>query len=239
MSRKRVKQYLMLLTVVGVVSIASGSGTFATFNAQVTNPGNTFAAGTLFLHDTPNGGTVCTSESATTGPNFNVNPGDGTNGDNCAALFTNGDLSAGAVTAHIALQNAGSLPSSSLKFSASSCTWSNNNATTGSTVTFATPTDCSGLYVTVQETQSNYTTNVYCAYGPSTTQPACDAPNNTATLANVSSLTQLKTTAAANATLAAGATRYYVITVSPAGVGSGNALQNLKVTFGLTWHIDE
>lgn len=241
MSRKRVKQYLMLLTVIGIVSIASGSGTFASFNAQVTNPGNTFAAGTLFLHDTPNGGTVCTSESATSAT-FNVNPGDGTNGDNCAALFSGADLSAGAVTAHIALKNSGSLPSSDLKFSASSCTWSNNNSVTGSTVTFATPTDCSGLYVTVQETDSTYTvpgTDVYCAYGPSTTQPNCDAPNNTATLADVSSLTQLKTTSAANATLAAGATRYYVITVDPSGVGSGNALQNLKVSFGLSWHIDE
>ena len=94
MSKKRMKQYLMLLCVIGLVSVAAGSGTFASFSAQTTNPNNTFAAGTLYLHDTPNGGTTCTSESATTGPNFNVNPGDGTNGNNCSALFT-ADLSLG------------------------------------------------------------------------------------------------------------------------------------------------
>ena len=242
MSKKRVKQYLMLVTVIGLVAIASGSGTFASFSAQTTNPGNTFAAGTLYLHDTPNGGTTCTSESATTGPNFNVNPGDGSNGNNCAALFS-ANLANGATTANIALANAGSIDSSDLQLSVPSCAWADNFAATGTHATFiAPPANCNGVYFTVQETGNTYVvpgSDVYCALGPATTQPDCDAPDNTRTLGGTSSFTNLKTTGGANATLASGATRYYVIKVDPSGVGTGNALQNLKLTFAMSFHIDQ
>lgn len=239
MPRTRIKHYLQLLLGVGVIAaVLGGTGTFASFSAETTNPNNTFASGTLYLHDTPNGGTTCTSESATS-TSFNVNPGDGTNGDNCAALFT-ADLANGAATADIALQNAGTDNSSDLKLSVPSCSWGDNYSTTSSHTTFITPpANCNGVYFTVQETGSSYSSNTYCALGPSTTQPACDAPNNTATLGGTSSLTQLLTTGGANATLAAGATRYYVITVDPSGVGTGNALQNLKLTFAMTFHIDQ
>jgi predicted ribosomally synthesized peptide with SipW-like signal peptide len=230
MSKTRVKQYLMLLTVIGLVSIASGSGTFASFSAQTTNPGNTFAAGTLFLHNLANGTTSCSSESQTTGPNFNIDP------TGCGILFT-ADLSQGVATAHVALTNAGSLASTDLLAGVPTCAWSKNNG--GSPTFISLPADCSGAEVTIQETQSNYTTNVYCAYGPSGTQPACDAPDNTATLDDMKTASQqLLTTAAAPTTLAAGATRYYVITVDPSSVGTGNALQNLKLTFDMSWHID-
>lgn len=236
MSRRRLKQYLMLLTAVGIIAVAaSGSGTFATFNAEVTNPGNTFAAGTLFLHDT-NGSTTCTSESATSGPNFNVNPGDGTNGNQCATLF-NADLAGGVQTAQLALQNAGTLSSSDLTFKVASCTVGTNQSQTGSTVTFGSAPTCGNLDITIQETQSDYSTHVYCAYGPATTQPDCDTPNNTVTLASASSFQQLKTTGNANATLSPSQTRYYLISIKP-DVTSDNTLQNRKVTFGLTWHID-
>jgi predicted ribosomally synthesized peptide with SipW-like signal peptide len=234
----------MLLAVIGVIAVAAGGGgTFASFSAETTNPGNTFASGTLYLHDTPNGGTMCTSESATTGPNFNVNPGDGSNGDNCAALFSAKNLANGATTATIALKNAGTINSSDLKLSVPSCSWSDNSGVTGSSTTFVTiPANCNGVYFTVQETGSTYAvpgSDVYCALGPSTTVPACDAPDNTRTLGGTSSLTQLLTASGANATLAANATRYYVIKVDPSGVGTNNALQNLKLTFSLAFHIDQ
>jgi predicted ribosomally synthesized peptide with SipW-like signal peptide len=242
MSKKRVKQYLMLLCVIGLVSIAAGSGTFASFSAETTNPNNTFAAGTLYLHNTPNGGTTCTSESATTGPNFNVNPGDGTNGNNCSALFT-ADLSQGAMTATIALNDAGSLASTDLKLAVPSCSWSDNFASTGTHSTFiSVPANCNGVYFTVQETGSSYvvpTSDVYCALGPSAAPHTdCGAPSSSQTLGGTSAFTQLLTAGGANATLGAGATRYYVIKVDPSGVGTGNALQNLKLTFAMSFHID-
>jgi predicted ribosomally synthesized peptide with SipW-like signal peptide len=230
MSRTRLKQYLMLLLAIGVIAVAmTGSGTFASFNAETTNPGNTFVSGTLFLHNTANGGTTCKSESVTTGPNYNVNGG-------CDVLFSNVNLAGGAATAHLALNNAGSINSNDLTFKVGNCTVGTNPGT-GSAVTFGSGPTCNNMYLTVQETQSDYSTNVYCAYGPSTTQPACDTPNNTATLGNSSSLTNLKTTAGANATLTSGQTRYYVITVLPS-VTNDNTLQNRQVSFDMTWHID-
>jgi predicted ribosomally synthesized peptide with SipW-like signal peptide len=233
MSKKRVKQYLMLLTVIGLVSIASGSGTFASFSAQTTNSGNTFAAGTLFLHNVANGGTTCTSESQTTG-NFNIDP------TGCGVLFT-ADLSQGSTTAHLALSNAGSLDSTDLLAAVPTCAWSKNS---GGSPTFISPlpADCSGVNVTIQETTtSSYAVDKYCAYGPSINAGVdCTTPDNTATLEALKTASQqLLTTAAAPTTLVAGATRYYVITVDPSGVGTGNALQNLKLTFDMSWHIDQ
>jgi hypothetical protein len=85
MSRKHTKRYLMLLAAVGLLAIgANGSGTFASFNAEVANNGNTFASGTLFLHDT-NGATTCASESVTSNSNLGT-PFTADNG--CAILFT-------------------------------------------------------------------------------------------------------------------------------------------------------
>lgn len=235
MSKKRFKQYLMLLTVVGLVAVAAGgSGTFASFSAEVTNPGNTFASGTLFLHDT-SGVTTCTSESGA----LNVNPGTGIGGDSCAVLFNASSLQNGAVTANIALNNPGTVNAQDIKFDVSSCSVGDNFATTGVHTVFGSAPTCAMLYMTVQEkTDNTFTTNVYCAFGTDTAG-ACAAPDNTKTLANTNSLTTLKTTAAATATLNATTTRYYTITITPGGVTNDNTLQNRRVTFDMLWHLDQ
>lgn len=89
MSRKHVKQYFMLLMAVGVIAVAlSGGGTFASFTAETANPGNTFATGTLYLHDSVNGKTECTSESAPNNSNVPASVGGANPGDNCDILFT-------------------------------------------------------------------------------------------------------------------------------------------------------
>jgi hypothetical protein len=82
MSKTSIKRYLMLLGAIGLVAVAAGggAGTFASFNAEVTNNGNYFATGSLVLND--NGGTnTCTSAGAATNLN-NVT----TNG--CDTFFT-------------------------------------------------------------------------------------------------------------------------------------------------------
>ncbi|HEY8029921.1 MAG TPA: SipW-dependent-type signal peptide-containing protein [Gaiellaceae bacterium] len=235
MSKKRIKQYLMLLTAVGLVAVAAGggSGTFASFNAQVTNPGNTFASGTLFLHNT-NGATTCKSETGA----LNTIPGTGAGGtDVCATLFSNVNLQGGDTTAHLALNNAGTLAATDLKWDISGCTWGDNFAVTGSHILFGAPPACSAMWVTVQETQSNYTTNVACAAGTTTTPPACDAPDGTYSLAS-SAPTNLLTVGGVTAPFAAAATRYYVITIHP-GVTNDNTLQNRTVTFAMDWNLEQ
>jgi predicted ribosomally synthesized peptide with SipW-like signal peptide len=228
---KKTKRYLMLLVAVGLIAVAAGgSGTFATFNAEVTNTGNTFASGTLFLHDTPNGGTVCKSEDDLTN---NTN-------SSCTWLF-NADLSGGSQTATLALNNPGTIAGAGLTFKVAGCTVGDNSAVTGTAVVFGSAPTCANMYLTIQETDSSFAvpgTDVFCAYGPSTTPPDCDAPDNTRTLATATSLTALKTTGNVDADLGIGATRYYVITITPT-VASNNTLQNRKVSFGLTWHLEQ
>ena len=228
MGRKRFtsKTYLKLLILAGILAvIGGGAGTFATFTAETTNTGNVFANGTLFLHSTPDGGTTCTSES------------DLTNNSNttCSALF-NTTLTGGTSTARLQLNDAGTIAASDIKFKVGSCTITNNFAGTGSTVTFGTSPTCTDLQLAIQETQSDWTTNVYCGYG-SFTGNVCniDAAHN---LGVATSLTTLNTTGATPATLAAGASRYYVIEINP-NVPSNNTLQNRRATFDLTWHIDQ
>ncbi len=104
MSRKHVKQYLMLLLAVGVIAVSlSGGGTFATFNAQVANKNNTFKTGTLYLHESATN--TCTSESAQSNSNLNTS---GTHlGDACDILFTG--VPAGDTTVGLDMKNAGSL----------------------------------------------------------------------------------------------------------------------------------
>jgi hypothetical protein len=232
MFTKKTKRYLMLLSAVGLLAIAAGgAGTFASFDAEVTNSGNTFTSGTLFLHDTPNGGTTCTSESDTTN-----NRGS----DTCTVLF-NANLQNGTAIGTIALNNAGTINASDIEFKVASCGVTDNHLVTLSTVTFGTAPTCSDMWVTIQETGATYVvpgSDVYCAFGVTTTPPDCDAPSATNSLGSATAFATLKTTANATATLNAAATRYYVIKITP-NASSGNALQNRKVTFALTWHIDQ
>jgi predicted ribosomally synthesized peptide with SipW-like signal peptide len=228
MGRKRFtsKTYLKLLILAGILAvIGGGAGTFASFNAEVTNQNNVFANGTLFLHATPNGGTTCTSESDTTN-----NQGTG-----CAFLF-NTTLTGGTQTATLRLDNAGTINASDIKFLVAGCTIGDNFAVTGSHVTFGTAPTCSNLQLAIQETQSDFSTHVYCGYGTvSGNDCTIDTGHN---LGTATSLTTLLTTSGATATLAAGASRYYLIEINP-NVGSNNTLQNRRAQFDVTWHIDQ
>ena len=97
MSKTSIKRYLMLLGAIGLVAFASGgAGTFASFNAQVTNSGNSFATGTLILNDT--GGTnTCTSAGGL------VNTGAG----DCDTLFKLTKFSFASTTLNQSLDSSG------------------------------------------------------------------------------------------------------------------------------------
>ncbi|HTU14419.1 MAG TPA: SipW-dependent-type signal peptide-containing protein, partial [Solirubrobacterales bacterium] len=106
---RNAKRYLMLLAAIGLIAVVAGggSGTFASFNAEVENAGNTISTGTLFLHDTA-GGVTCTSESATNNANLGT-------GDNCHTIF-NASLTSSSATTYYAvtLKNAGTLNASDI-----------------------------------------------------------------------------------------------------------------------------
>jgi hypothetical protein len=112
---KRVKQYLMLLAALGIVAVAlgGGSGTFASFNAEVANTGNIFATGTLFLHNHPVGKTVCRSEDSTDGTNVNLH---------CdVPIYKLNAVPGDDLEAQIAITNAGNINANSLTLAAKNC----------------------------------------------------------------------------------------------------------------------
>lgn len=189
---KNTKRFLTLIGLMGVIAVATsaGSGTFAGFTAEVSNNGNYFATGTLFLHATDGGGSTCASEAATN--NLNITNVGGT----CNALFSVNLTSATAVTsAQLTLKNAGTLPSSDIQFSSPGCTDSTNQTLTDGTLsgsisnaapitsiavnalTYAIP---SGTTITVTDNTNSdtFTTSAAAAAGATTISVTSHQPTN-------------------------------------------------------------
>src|SRR5207237_9669560 len=109
------KRVLLTLGTVGVAAAATAGGSFATFNAQTTNPGNTFATGTLVMSNKVNAATACLS---TGGGNTNTNVN-----ATCDALFNLTVKKPGdSGTANLTVKNEGSLDATALKTFATGCT---------------------------------------------------------------------------------------------------------------------
>ena len=223
MSKKRIKQYLMLLTVVGLVSVASGSGTFASFSAETTNAGNTFATGTIVLSNTVNAGSACLS---TGGGNTNTNINAA-----CTALFNSTVKKPGDSYAadQLDLQNAGSLAATTLKLSQSSCV-----TTDAAGQTYHGTGDlCPLLDVYVQEwTDNTYSVASHCWYGGGTATTC--AFDDTKTLTALNTASPLTITGG----MGAGAHRYFTIGIELQS-GAGNTVQGRSAAADLTWHVDQ
>ena len=236
MRRKRFtsKTYLKVLIVVGLLAvIGGGAGTFATFNAQTTNSGNTFATGTLVLSNTV-GATTCLS---TNGGNTNTNA----NSTGCSTVFNGtvkkpGDIAGGNVT----LQNSGSLAASLLKLTATSCADSNASAESF----HGTGSVCGALNFYVQEwNNSNFTGAFKCWYGGGTTS-TCDPTFaiSPQTLAGFGT-SPVDISAGPHATAFApsgssGDTRYFTIAVQLPS-SADNSFQGRQAQLALTWEEDQ
>ena len=225
MSKKRVKQYLMLLTVVGLVSIASGSGTFATFSAETTNAGNTFATGTIVLSNTVNAGSACLSSGSGGGVDTNINAA-------CSAVFNATVQKPGTSALNdLDLLNSGSLDAATLKLTAGACV-----ASDAAGQSFhGTGNPCTALDVYVQEwDDAVHTTAIHCWYGGAVVANTCDFSDNTKTLAALATASPLTLAGG----LTGGAHRYFTIGVQLPST-AGNTYQGRAATDTLTWHIDQ
>jgi hypothetical protein len=226
MSRTNLKRYLMLLAAIGLIAVAAnGSGTFASFDAQVTNAGNTIQTGSLYLHQTQNNVSLCKSESDTANNQFT----------GCTVVFNDPNVVLGPEYAKVEINDAGSLPASNIMFSVANC-----SVTVGShgLVTFGSAPGCGDLFITIQETSGIGGSNLYCALGTDSSG-TCAAPSTAVNLASTWPVA-LKTTSAATAGLTAGQTRDYLITISPdSSLTPSNVWQNRDVSFDLNWQINQ
>jgi predicted ribosomally synthesized peptide with SipW-like signal peptide len=245
MSKTKTKRYLVLLAAVGLVAAAlGGTGTFASFNAETTNAGNTFATGTLLLDNT-SGATTC--HSATDTSNNSQTTG-------CSILFTVPSLTdtTGPTYAQLTLSNVGTLDAADIKFfSSNPCITASN----GLGVTFGGGADlCGNLQLVIIETDSSFhhdATNhaLGCAYGTVDVNNATDglgctfgASPNLGSLPTSGSPVTLSLTSGASGNtllqLTHSQSRYFLIGVKPP-TPLTNAYQNRKGQFDLTWHIDQ
>lgn len=248
MSRKRIKQYLMLLTVIGLVAVVGqGGGTFATFTAQTVNAGNYFSTGTLLLENSARGLAACQSKSDTTD----------NNNASCDWLF-NVDLTdfTTAQEATLDLVNTGTLAASKLQFDAATpCATGKANA--GGPVFGAGPNPadiCDKLQIVIMETNAAHEHSIAtnpalaCVYPAQSVDANGTCPfDGTKTLANLpttiggagSNLTSALAAPTSPALAGSNGTRHFVIAVQPDGTNIGNTYQNAKATFGLGWQIEQ
>lgn len=246
------RRSLYVLLSAGLLALAAGGGTFASFTAETDNPGNTFATGSLLMSNLPSAGTVCFSVNGVD----NANPG-------CSTLVnvTGEEPGQGGtiVTASVTLGDTGTIDAGTFTLlppASNDCTSSQVT-----NLTFNSGNLCDDTVMFVEETAQgtvNATTGVlsasthytYCWYGYSTDSgTTCDQipgdldTNNTNTIANFDSsqssgITLLPLTASgttgSGTELAAGQGRQFTIGLYlPNSVG--NTDQALKAIFGLDW----
>jgi predicted ribosomally synthesized peptide with SipW-like signal peptide len=225
------KTYLKLLMVVGLVAVVGGTaGTFASFNAETTNAGNTFATGTIVLsNDGP--GTLCLSTGAGTSTDTNTNA-------SCDALFSASSINApgDVASADLTLKNEGSLPASTLTVLKSTC---DDNDAAGETY-HGTGSVCGALNFYLQEwDDALHTTPIKCWYGGTSATDTCDPTfaSSPATLASFAASAQNISDPAGGSAdaFSAGQERYFTLALQLPDSGVQNSLQGVAASFDLTW----
>jgi hypothetical protein len=239
MSRKRIKQYLMLLTAVGVIAVAAnGAGTFASFSAETTNAGNSFATGTLILKNTDASANICYSNEGAA------------NARGCSAVVTGTDLRPGTpVSNTLTIKNEGTLASKNLLLylpdtqtvvdGAHGDTVNCVNTTTGtfpgSDALAHTGDVCGNIKISVETDSSGTATACPLGVEKSVSDHACD-PTQGFSLSDYFGAGAAKDFGA----LTAGASQDFTVYLYlPDTAGIDNTFQGRTATFDLTWHIDQ
>jgi predicted ribosomally synthesized peptide with SipW-like signal peptide len=221
------KRVLMTFGTLGVAAAVAGGGTFATFNAQTTNAGNTFATGTLVMSNKVNSGSVCLSTAG----------GDtDTNANNCAAAFNLSVKKPGeSGTANITLKNEGSLDAAALSLYSSACT----DADASLENYHGTGGPCSKVEFYVQEyTSSTFATVSSCLYGATTVANTCDFTDTTKTLGAFAALYPNSGQVYGLGAMNAGTSRFIKVGVQ-LDSSANNSYQGRKASIDLTWFMSE
>jgi hypothetical protein len=222
------KKVLLSAMVVGGLSFFTLANTFAILSSQESNSAS-FASGTLTFSNTVNSGTACFSYGLTGASNSNAS---------CDALFTSSTLMypGTPVYANVAIANTGSVRASSLAFYMPSCTAvaSPSAPSPGG----GNPCAANGAQMFIAETSSSYSlVGSKCVFPVASTSP-CTGPFLTSTLNfattkfDASHVMALGVAGAQS--LAAGATRYFVIGLQLPTTAS-NTLQGEEALFKITW----
>lgn len=238
MTNTGAKKYLKLLMVIGVIAlVGGGAGTFASFNAQTTNGGNTFATGTLLLSDSVKAGTLCYSNEASSNEEESK----------CSAVIDATEMKPGEGKANdLTIKNVGTLASSDLKLWGSSCVNETTGSFPGSDKLAHTGDVCGTLLFSLErDEEAGGAKPKECLVGhENATTHACDEAASA-----VSLKTWLETTHPESKPyevekegkadkLAAGSERFYKIYLYLPSTAD-NTFQGRTGKFDLTWRIDQ
>ena len=225
MSRNR--KILVTSAVLLVLAAGLGFGSFATFNAQTNNAGNTFAYGTIVLSNTKQGGTACLSTGGGS-TDTNVNTA-------CDQLFNLSAKKPGdSSTVNVTLRNVGSFDASTFKVFMPSCTGSN----AGGETYHGTANPCGALQLYVQQwSDSGFSTPSACLYGGATVTNTCDFSDTSKTLgAFTTSYNSSSNGFSIGSGLTAGTSNYFTLGVKSA-TSADNTSQGRQAAFDLDWYI--
>jgi hypothetical protein len=222
------RKVLLSLGVVAGIGALAGAGTFATFTAQTTNPGNIFADGTLVLSNTVNTGSACLSTNA---GNTDVN-----DNSSCDVAF---DLSVqkpgDSDTADISLQDVGSLAASALT-AFGTCT----DGDSAGEIYHGTGNPCSEVQFYVQQySDAGRTTPSHCLYGGAVVANTCDFSDASKTLRNFVTGHHDVGSGLGAGSLAAlhGADTTWITIGVQLPSTADNTFQGRSATLDLSWHI--
>ena len=221
------QKVLMTMGTVAVAALIAGGGSFASFNAQTTNPGNTFATGTLVMSNKVNTATACLSTAS----------GDPitTNAANCDTLFSLTVKKPGdSGTADLTIKNEGSVSASLLNTFTSGCT----AADASGQAYHGSGDPCAAVQIYVQQwSDASHTTATACLYGGATVTNTCDFSGGSKTIADfASNYTNSTTGLTIGSGLGSGASDFFTIGVK-LPTSADNTYQGRQATVGMTWYM--
>lgn len=223
------RKILMAVVLVGALATASGSGTFAGFNATTTNASSAFQTGTVVLSNLKQGGTTCFSYGASP-------TAIGTNSQACAdnlySFAANQKPSASNIgTVNLTLTNIGSLPGTLKVYASTACS---SGPDAGSY--HGNGNLCQFLKISIQETTSlGGAGNGACIYPAAASNCAAVAAGDLSTLNDLASALSVGTLAATNGV------RYFTVNVAlPNGTsGAENSIMGLTASWALGWVLEQ
>jgi hypothetical protein len=242
MALRNLKRVLLSLIIVGALGSITVHRVYAIFNTELVNAGASITDGTLTLENTVGTGTTCLSLSAATKDNANLV---------CDQLFTDASLMFPGVPAsvNVTIKNSGSLNARTLEVWMASCTKQTSTYVNGTrqnvpVVGSGDPCATNGTEFSIQETQSDFATNVQC-WWPNT-NTACAAYGSIASFMSTGytaapglRLWNYLVSSPSPALTAGGttATRYFTITME-LPPNASDTLQGEAATFPFVWHED-
>jgi predicted ribosomally synthesized peptide with SipW-like signal peptide len=229
MSKTKTKRYLVLLAAVGLVAAAlGGTGTFASFNAEVTNSGNTFATGNLLLSDSVFGGNVCYSDTSTTNSET----------ASCSAIVNTTNLTTNHTSSNsLTITNTGSLASTNLKLFGGSCVNTNVGTFDPGSLLTRTGDVCGSLLISVEKDASVGGSAVSCVVSSTPAAGACDPTAGVALSTFLSAHSSAATSFDLGDSLAPSAALVYKVYLRLPD--ENNTFQGRSASFSLTWHVDQ